>query len=114
MLPYCAYNGIGVIPWGPLGLGQLTRPWGETSMRGEIWKRTGWGFGGEESTKAVIDRVEELSKKKGRSMAQIAIAWAQQKVASPLLGISSVKRLDDNILGDFKLTEEEIKYLEEP
>lgn len=35
MLPLCADQGVGVIPWSPLARGRLTRPWDETSARSE-------------------------------------------------------------------------------
>jgi aryl-alcohol dehydrogenase-like predicted oxidoreductase len=56
MLPLCAEEGIGVIPWSPLARGRLTRPWGEAgSGRAErdeygkeVYGRT------EESDRAVV------------------------------------------------------------
>ncbi|HQP68010.1 MAG TPA: aldo/keto reductase, partial [Quisquiliibacterium sp.] len=35
MLPLCAAEGIGVIPWSPMARGRLTRDWDETSARTE-------------------------------------------------------------------------------
>ena len=35
MLPLCADQGVGVIPWSPLARGRLTRPHGETTVRSE-------------------------------------------------------------------------------
>src|SRR3984893_9916048 len=35
MMPLCAAEGIGVIPWSPLARGRLTRDWNETSKRME-------------------------------------------------------------------------------
>src|SRR5206468_10817056 len=35
MLPLCADEGIGVIPWSPLARGRLTRDWDETTTRSE-------------------------------------------------------------------------------
>ena len=35
MLPLCADEGIGVIPWSPLARGKLTRDWDETTNRSE-------------------------------------------------------------------------------
>ena len=35
MLPLCADQGIGVIPWSPLARGRLTRDWDESSARAE-------------------------------------------------------------------------------
>ena len=113
MLKYCNFNGIGVIPWAPVAAGSLTRPFGTTTTRSDS---TPAAFKTEfsEADKTIINRVEEISKKRGQTMAQIALAWVGAKVASPIVGISSVKRLDDAINPGFKLTEEEEKYLEEP
>ena len=50
-------------------------------------------------------------------MAQIAVAWIMSKpgVTAPVVGSTSLKNLEDIIKGlDVTLTEEEIKYLEEP
>ena len=51
------------------------------------------------STAEVVNRVEELSKKKGVSMAQIAIAWslAQDPIAAPIVGTTSLENLKDII-----------------
>lgn len=82
-----------------------------------------------------LDRVEEIAKKKGISMAQVAVAWILSKdgassylavallilmlrrivVAAPIVGTTSVDNLHEIIKAvKVKLTEEEIKYLEEP
>lgn len=61
--------------------------------------------------------VEEISKKKGVSMAQIACAWSMAKegVTAPIVGTTSLKNLEDLLASvHIELTEEEIKYLEEP
>lgn len=63
----------------------------------------------------IAGRVEEIAEKKGVSMASVATAWSLSKGVSPIIGLSSKKRIDEaceNI--KVKLTEEEIKYLEEP
>ena len=76
----------------------------------------------------IVKRVEEVAKKKGVSMAQIAIAWVLANngllivsfiltvvVSGAIVGISSKKRLDEAVAGiDIELTSEEKKYLEEP
>ena len=35
MLPLCAAEGIGIIPWSPMARGRLTRDWSETTKRSE-------------------------------------------------------------------------------
>jgi aryl-alcohol dehydrogenase-like predicted oxidoreductase len=67
------------------------------------------------SDEAIINRVAETADTKGWKMSQVALVWLVQKGAIPITGISNVDRLDDavGITGKI-LTEEEMKYLEEP
>ncbi|KAI0761510.1 Aldo/keto reductase [Trametes elegans] len=115
MFPTLKLFGVGSIPWSPLARGLLTRPVDAQSKRGS----TDWFIGRykNEATVNIINRVEELAKKKQASMAQIALAWAMSKpgVTAPIIGTTNLSNLED-ILGalDVKLSEEEVKYLEEP
>ena len=62
----------------------------------------------------IIDRVEELAKKKGWKMSEVALAWINKRVTSPIIGFSSVERIDEAIgVRGKTLTEEEERYLEE-
>lgn len=119
MIPYCVDTGVGVIPWSPMARGVLARPWGSRSTTREatdgalkmlIRSRE------TETDKAIVDRVEELAKKKGVSMAQVAIAWSLQNPnENPILGLNSKERIDEAVGAiKVKLTPEEAKYLEEP
>jgi aryl-alcohol dehydrogenase-like predicted oxidoreductase len=61
-----------------------------------------------------INRVQELAEKKGWKMSQVALAWINKRIASPIIGFSSVDRIDEAIdVRGKTLTEEEEKYLEE-
>ncbi|KAL1945568.1 hypothetical protein VTO73DRAFT_2419 [Trametes versicolor] len=70
-----------------------------------------------EANLQVVDRVEELAKTKGVEMAQVALAWifAKPGVSAPIIGTTNLSNLEE-LLGalDIKLSEEEVKYLEEP
>ena len=47
-------------------------------------------------------------------MSSVALAWINKRVTSPIIGFSSVKRIDEALEARGKtLTEEEEKYLEE-
>jgi aryl-alcohol dehydrogenase-like predicted oxidoreductase len=47
-------------------------------------------------------------------MSHVALAWINKRVASPIIGFSSVERIDEALEARGKvLTEEEEKYLEE-
>lgn len=119
MIPYCIDSGVGLIPWSPIARGALARPWGSRSTLREntdgalkmlVRSRE------TEADKAIVDRVEELSRKKGVSMAQIALAWSlSHESVCPIVGLGSVQRIDEAV-GALKveLSVEEIRYLEEP
>jgi versiconal hemiacetal acetate reductase len=65
--------------------------------------------------KEIIDRLEEVAKKLGKSMAQVAIAWTLSKKVSPIVGLSKKERIDEAVDAvKIKLSDEDIKYLEEP
>ncbi|KAI3609264.1 aldo keto reductase [Moniliophthora roreri] len=115
MHPYCRFNGIGLIPYGPLNAGNLARPIGSSTVRHDTLKDTPWGFRPTDPDRQIVARVEELAQKHNISMAKVALAWVASKVSSPIVGTSSLKRLDENIPDpEFKLSDEEVKYLEEP
>ena len=81
MLPLCADRGVAVMPWGPLGGGLLTRPWGELTNRSstDIYNKLMYddpGSGGN----AVVDAVEKVAKARGLPMAMVAMVgcWASR------------------------------------
>ncbi|XHG01232.1 hypothetical protein AWENTII_004626 [Aspergillus wentii] len=119
MIPYCQDAGIGLIPWSPMARGVLARPWGSRSTVREatdgalkllVRSRES------EADKAIVDRVEEVARKKGVSMASVAIAWSlSHPNENPILGLNSKERIDEAVASiKVKLSDEEIKYLEEP
>ena len=119
MIPYCRATGVGCIPWSPVARGVLTRPWSERSTEREqtdnflkslIRSKEG------EIDKTIVDRVEEIAKKKGVGMAQVAMAWSlRQDSVYPIVGLSSIERIDQAVDAlKIKLTDKEAQYLEEP
>ncbi|KFY50884.1 hypothetical protein V496_09107 [Pseudogymnoascus sp. VKM F-4515 (FW-2607)] len=110
MIKFCKETNVAVIPWGPLAEGQLARP---LQVRGTTTRSEGSPALRKESTE-IINRVEGLAKKKGWTMAQVTLAWTMKRVTSPIIGFSSVERIDDALSARGKeLTAEEEKYLEE-
>jgi 1-deoxyxylulose-5-phosphate synthase len=115
MLPLCADEGIGVIPWSPLARGRLTRDWDETTARSETD-----AFGAKlytEGDRVIVDRVAEIAEQRGISRAQVALAWvlAQPVVTAPIVGVTKDHHLDDAVAAvDVQLSTEEIARLEEP
>jgi aryl-alcohol dehydrogenase-like predicted oxidoreductase len=117
MLPLCIADGIGVIPWSPLGGGKLTRPWGDNASKRASTDRWNKHMYEESINKGVVDAVEALAKSRGVPMAQIAMAWllAKPGVHAPIVGISKLSQLDDAVKAvGLKLSAEEIASLEKP
>ena len=118
MLPLCASEGIGVIPWSPLARGRLTRPWGtETNRSGsDNFGRTLYDAE-EESDRQIVEAVAAVAEARGVSRAQVATAWVLQKspVTAPIIGATKVSHLDDAIAAvDLVLSADEIATIERP
>ncbi|KAI9464593.1 aryl-alcohol dehydrogenase [Lactarius psammicola] len=116
MFPTLNHFGVGIIPWSPLARGLLTRPFktdGVTTRGNTDLYTTEYLEG--TGTQEIVNRVEEISKKRGISMAQVSLAWSLTRVTAPVIGSTSIKNLEELINGtEITLTQEEIQYLEEP
>lgn len=115
MHPLCADQGIGMIPWSPLGRGLLTRNWDETTRRSQSDPMMARRFD-EAKDRPIVDRLGEVARDKGVSRAQVAMAWvlANPVVASPIVGVTKMSHLDEAVSSlDVELTAEEKKRLEE-
>jgi len=117
MLPLCAAEGVGVIPWSPQARGRLTRDWSITSTRSETDESVGRLFAKTaEADKKVADRVAGLAAARGISRAQVALAWLLSKpvITAPIVGATKLQHLDDAIASvTVKLSDDEIASLEE-
>ncbi|KAH7561741.1 hypothetical protein BM1_02845 [Bipolaris maydis] len=114
---FCNDTGVGLIPWAPLCRGHLARPpsaFGSTTRSEGEQKAGNQTSGNTDRDKKIIGRVEELAKKHDWKMSHVALAWINKRVASPIIGFSSVERMDEALAARGKeLSEEEEKYLEE-
>jgi len=112
MLPLCADQGVGVIPWSPLARGRLTREWNATTARTETDE-----FGASlyrEEDKAIVDTVGAVAERRGVSRAQVALAWllAQPVVTSPIVGVTKPQHLTDAVAAvDLELSADEVEEL---
>jgi len=120
MLPLCAAEGIGVIPWSPLARGRLARPWSEepatererTDKFGSmIYART------TEADRLVVEGLGQVSERLGAPRSQVALAWllAKPEVTAPIVGVAKPQHLTDAVAAlELKLDAEAIKALEAP
>lgn len=118
MFPTLKLFGVGSIPWSPLAEGLLARPLAvDISKRASLSKPFLKQYAAAEGTPEILRRVESVAKKININMAQVALAWSLSKegVTAPIVGVSSLKHLEDAIdAAHVKLTDEDIKFLEEP
>jgi aryl-alcohol dehydrogenase-like predicted oxidoreductase len=118
MLPLCAHEGVGVIPWSPLARGRLTRPWGapSSSDRVRVDETARKIYAGTEAADArVVASLEIVAAARGLPLAQVALAWLYHKpvVTAPIIGATRLAHLDDALAAlDVTLTPEEIATLE--
>jgi aryl-alcohol dehydrogenase-like predicted oxidoreductase len=124
IVPAAEANGLGLLPWSPLGGGWLTgkyrrdeRPTGATRL-GENPDRGVEGYDRRsrvERTWDVVDAVREVAEGRGVSMAQVALAWLVDRpaVTSVILGARTLEQLDDNLgAAGLHLTSEETARLD--
>ncbi|KAL4791479.1 Aldo/keto reductase [Aspergillus venezuelensis] len=116
MMPLLKHLGVGSTPWSPMAKGHLTRPLSKAyETNSDAYHDE--AILGVEWEKEINHRVAEIAEQRELPMANIALAWVLHKdcVAAPIVGISKIERFEDTIAAlDVELTEEEIKYLEEP
>jgi aryl-alcohol dehydrogenase (NADP+) len=117
MMPLCADQGIGVIPWSPLARGKLTRDWDvetERSRTDEFGKTL---YDTSASDRVIVERVAQVAAERGVPRAQVALAWMLSKpfVTAPIVGATKPHHLADAVAAvDLALSAEEIRRLEEP
>lgn len=124
VVPAALDASMGLLPWSPLGGGWLSgkytrdqRPTGETRLgedpgRGmEAYDRRG-----SDRTWRIIDAVERVATDRGISMAEVALAWVNNRpaVVSTILGARTTEQLAANLkAADLELTAEEQASLDE-
>ena len=108
IIPACQENGLGLVPWSPLGGGWLTgkytrdqRPTGATRL-GENPERGVEAYdtrAGSERTWAVVDAVQTVAEACGVPMAAVALSWVHDRpaVSSVILGARTTEQLSQNL-----------------
>jgi aryl-alcohol dehydrogenase (NADP+) len=122
ILPAAIENGLGILPWSPLGGGWLTgkyspveRPTGATRLgedpgRGvEAYDRRN-----HDRTWRILEEVRKIATTRQATMSQVALNWVRDRyaVSSVLLGVRTVEQLADNLAAlDWNLEPEEMDEL---
>ena len=121
MLPLCAEEGIGVLPWSPLARGLLagTRASAKdaaTTTRGATDDYTGKLYDAP-SDEDVIAAVRKVAQGRACPPAAVALAWllSRPAVTAPIVGATKLEHLETALSAlDVTLTEGEIGALEAP
>jgi aryl-alcohol dehydrogenase-like predicted oxidoreductase len=124
ILPVCLEEGLGVIPWSPLGGGFLSGKYrrGEEPVQGSRiaeaveWMEEHWDRRATERNWRTLDVVGEISEETGKSYAQISLNWLlrQEGVTAPIIGARRLDQLEDNLgATSWELSEEQVARLSE-
>ncbi|MFJ3639807.1 aldo/keto reductase [Streptomyces sp. NPDC090108] len=115
MLPLCADQGVGVLPWSPLARGRLTRDWGTVtgrSSRDDFGSRLYL-----EGDRSIVEAVTRIADDRGVTRAQVALAWLLHRdtVAAPIVGAATPGHIEDAVAAvELELSDKEIEELERP
>jgi len=115
-------EGLGQVPWGPLGGGFLSgkyRP-GDRPTEGRIattadHTEEAWHRRATERNWAVIGAVGEIAEARDKSCPQVALAWllARPTVVAPIIGARTPEQLADNLGAvGWELTADELESLD--
>ncbi|MFJ4781771.1 aldo/keto reductase [Streptomyces sp. NPDC088794] len=115
MLPLCADQGVGALPWSPLARGRLTRDWGTVTERS-----ANDNFGSRlyaDGDRTVVEAVTRIAGDRGVPRAQVALAWLlrQNTVAAPIVGAGKPQHIEDAVAAvELELSDKELEELEQP
>jgi len=112
-------EGIGSIVFSPLAQGQLTDRYLNGIPQGARATKTVRVWLTPDNVMQNLPKIQklnEIARPRGQSLAQMALAWVLRKpqVTSALIGASSVKQLEDNLaaLNNLHFAEEELQAIE--
>jgi aryl-alcohol dehydrogenase (NADP+) len=125
MIPFCLDRGVGLTPWSPLARGFLAgnrRRDAASGKRGGDTRRAAVdGYAHslyyDEADFRVVERLDEVARKRGALPAQVALAWLLGKpgVTSPVVGATKLEQLEElAAAAAMTLDAEEVRLLEEP
>ncbi|MGH7779796.1 MAG: aldo/keto reductase [Candidatus Binataceae bacterium] len=119
IMPMTREQGIGVIPWSPLGGGFLTGKYHSGEKPPEdsrLAKQDMWGRLRNERNYRTLEAAEQVAKERGRDIAQVALAWVNQQpgVSSVIYGARTTQQNEQNLgaIG-LHLEESEMKVLDQ-
>ena len=123
MVPLCLQEGVGMIPWSPLARGQLSgnrfakrQGDNQPTTRGDTDEMS-VSLYSKDRDEAVAQRNLEVAERLGETPAKVAMAWllSRPAVTAPIVGVTKMHHLEEAVAAvDLKLSDNDIKALEEP
>ena len=121
MLPLCAAEGIGVIPWSPLARGLLAGGRSGLDDRSASTRAATDDYGhklyDEPADWQIVEAVRAIAEARGVTPAEVALAWLLHKpvVTAPIVGATKLPHLEAAIRAvDLTLDAQEIASVEAP
>jgi aryl-alcohol dehydrogenase-like predicted oxidoreductase len=121
ILPYCLHSGIGVIVYSPMASGLLTGAM--TRERAAKLPKDDWRHGHPDFTEpnlshnlALVDRLQEIARRHGRSPGEVAVAWTLRNpaVTGAIVGARNARQADGVMrAGELHLSDKEVNEIED-
>jgi aryl-alcohol dehydrogenase-like predicted oxidoreductase len=118
LVPLLEAEKTGLLVWSPLAGGLLSGKFSRANQKPEGSRRSEFDFPivDKERTWKILDAMAPIAKSHACSAARISLAWLLTKpvLTSVIIGARRLDQLQDNLAAlDLKLTEDEIKHLDE-
>jgi aryl-alcohol dehydrogenase-like predicted oxidoreductase len=107
LVPVCLDQGLGILPWGPLGGGFLSGKYRKGQAPPEDSRiadatedmEEAWDRRATERNWEIVQVLGSIAEETGRSYSQIALNWllARPGVTAPILGARKMEQLEDNL-----------------
>jgi aryl-alcohol dehydrogenase-like predicted oxidoreductase len=114
MIPFCADQGVGILPYSPLARGLLAGTHRNTPRA--IAEQAAESRA-DDNDSAIVDALRSLATEHAVPPARIALNWLLGKpsVSAPIVGATKLHHLDDALAAmDLTLSDEEVAKLEAP
>ncbi len=121
IVPLCREENLGITTWAPLAGGFLSGKYqrGSFPEKGRLARMKkentdSWQNRATDRSFAILEIVQKIAKERGKSCAQIALAWvrSQPGITTPIIGAKTLEQFEDNLDSlAVELTPEELEVL---
>jgi aryl-alcohol dehydrogenase-like predicted oxidoreductase len=118
VIPLLNDQKVGLMVWSPLAGGLLSGKYSRDEQNKADGRRANFDFPPVNRDRAfnVIDTLKPIADAKGKSVAQLALAWLLQQpaVSTIIIGANKIEQLEDNLKStEISFTADELKQLDE-